>query len=263
MQTKCPYCGYIEEVIDEYWGQRMACCACGREYDVAIVHLKRSDFDFHSGNATVKCPLCGEGNVLPFTATNRNVQCGVCGGKFHTEMRRQVNEKEVVEEVSEKNSAQSDYKPLKMSQLENRELPIGGITIIFGCIIIGVLSFFCFLHLSTRDLRSHSADHEYAYSFPVYDSKRLTEGELFRIDGRDFEIISVIDGGLFGQDGVLFRYIYESDYKFTVYYVGGIDISNLSDGDQMPSIDVRRKGTYTYTSASGSRCTVKAFIYVP
>lgn len=101
MQTKCPYCGHVEEVIDEYWGQRMACCACGREYEVAIVHLKRSDF--HSGDATVKCPLCGEGNVLPITAINRKVRCGVCGGKFYTEMRRSVNEIKVVKNIPPEN----------------------------------------------------------------------------------------------------------------------------------------------------------------
>ena len=102
MQTRCPHCGHIEEVIDDYWGQLMACGACGREYNVAIVHLRRSDF--HSGNATIHCPLCGEKNVLPILAANRNVQCGVCGGKFHTEMQKSINEVNVAKEILPENS---------------------------------------------------------------------------------------------------------------------------------------------------------------
>jgi transcription elongation factor Elf1 len=138
MQTKCPYCGCVEDVIDEYWGQRMACSSCGREYDVAVVHLKRSDF--HSGNATIQCPLCGEKNVLPIIATNRNVRCGVCGGKFHTEMRKAINEVNVVKEIPPENGkVHNGHRQLVLDRLESGKLNLSLKHNLKGLITIAVV----------------------------------------------------------------------------------------------------------------------------
>jgi hypothetical protein len=116
MKVKCPCCGYEEDVPEEYIGETGICDACGHEFivgqmggglqqsaGVAIVHLSMSNF--HNGSASIKCPLCGEDNILPIAAANRSVRCGACDGKFYTEVRypaKKVNINVHKKQVSDK-----------------------------------------------------------------------------------------------------------------------------------------------------------------
>ena len=256
MKARCPYCGYEEDVADDNYGSTVE-CPCGHSFVVGQVQV--SEAAFENGNAVVRCPYCETENSLPKEAIGRNLRCGVCDGKFHTEMRRSINEINADKEIAKINSIQSDQKSNGANRPQKRELLIG--IIVFECMAIGLLGCL-YLHILYSQPRSSISEH--ASDFPVYDSIRFIEGELFRINGSCFRIISVIDGGLFRQNGVLFqRHMYGSDFDAPVYYVGGINISNISDGDSMPDICVRMRGTYTYTSASGRHRTVKAFSYVP
>lgn len=116
MKVKCPCCGYEEDVPEEYIGETGICDACGHEFivgqmggglqqsaSVAIAHLSMSNF--HNGSASIKCPLCGEDNILPIAAANRSVRCGACDGKFYAEVRypaKKVNINVHKKQVSDK-----------------------------------------------------------------------------------------------------------------------------------------------------------------
>ena len=220
MQTKCPHCGLIEEVIDEYWGQRMACSSCGREYDVAVVHLKRSDF--HYGNATIQCPLCGEKNVLPIIATNRNVWCGICGGKFHAEMRKTINEVNAAKKIFTENSevhnrhAQTVSDRLDSGKV-NKSFKKKGLIAI--AVVVCVAAFVCW---PTKML---------VFVSPVLPAALKEKIQQRELDKSYEKVLKWYDAQL----------EYNGLYEFNIYFIPGQKILQFSNGT---SIEMNTRGLY-------------------
>ena len=78
--AKCPNCGCVEDLPDEYVGSAIVCDSCGSPFIVGEVCISRKIF--FSAEPSVACPYCKEMNSLPEEAANRKVQCWNCNQKF-------------------------------------------------------------------------------------------------------------------------------------------------------------------------------------